>query len=124
MKSLIGFGVYYWYVKVPQCGCMERGLEYITFYAQKHTAPLPIYSYHPLDGDKRVQPLLEVIAFFDLAKNCQTSQNANIFTNEMWDKWKTTQECRFVHWMHHWLHGGCKIPSAEGGLAFFIIQRR
>ena len=28
MKSL---WVYYWYVKMPRCGCME-GLEYITFY--------------------------------------------------------------------------------------------
>ena len=33
MKSL---GVYYWYVKMPQCGCVEHGLEYITFYVEKH----------------------------------------------------------------------------------------
>ena len=29
MKSL---GVYYRYVKMPRCGCMEHGLEYITFF--------------------------------------------------------------------------------------------
>ena len=32
MKSL---GVYYWYVKIPQCGYMEHGLEYIMFYVKK-----------------------------------------------------------------------------------------
>ena len=30
MKS---FGVYYCYVKMPWCGCVEHGLEYIMFYA-------------------------------------------------------------------------------------------
>ena len=37
MKSL---GVYYWYVKMPRCGCVEHGLQYITFYAQQHIAHL------------------------------------------------------------------------------------
>ena len=37
MKSL---GVYYWYVKVPRCRCVEHGFEYITFYVQKHIANL------------------------------------------------------------------------------------
>ena len=32
MKSL---AVCYWYVKLPLCGYMERGLEYITFYVKK-----------------------------------------------------------------------------------------
>ena len=27
MKAL---GVYYWYVKIPQCGYVEHGSEYIT----------------------------------------------------------------------------------------------
>ena len=35
MKSL---GVYYWYVKIPRCGYVEHGLEYFTFYVQKHIA--------------------------------------------------------------------------------------
>ena len=33
MKSL---GVYYWYVKMERRGCVELGLEYITFYVKKH----------------------------------------------------------------------------------------
>ena len=37
MKSL---GVYYWYVQMPLCGCVEHGAEYITFYAQKYIAHL------------------------------------------------------------------------------------
>ena len=34
-KSL---GVYYWSVKMPRCGCVEHGLEYIMFYVEKHIA--------------------------------------------------------------------------------------
>ena len=37
MKSL---GVCYWYVKMPQCGCVEHGLAYIALYVQKHIAHL------------------------------------------------------------------------------------
>ena len=37
MKS---FGVYYWYVKMPQWGCVQHGIEYIMFYVQKHIAYL------------------------------------------------------------------------------------
>ena len=37
MKSL---GVYHRYAKAPQGGCVEHGLEYITFYVQKHIAHL------------------------------------------------------------------------------------
>ena len=33
MKSL---GVYYWYVKMPRCGCVEHGLENIMFYVKKY----------------------------------------------------------------------------------------
>ena len=39
MKSL---GVYYCCVKIPQWGCMEHGLKYITFNVQKHIAPPPL----------------------------------------------------------------------------------
>ena len=28
-------GTYYWYVEMPQCGCMEHGLEDIAFYVKK-----------------------------------------------------------------------------------------
>ena len=33
-------GVYYWYLKMPRCGCVENGLEYIAFHVQKHIAHL------------------------------------------------------------------------------------
>ena len=45
MKSL---GIYYRYVKMPQCGCVEPGLEYIMFYVQKHIAHLVACSGSPL----------------------------------------------------------------------------
>ena len=45
MKSL---GVYYWYVKKSQCGCVAHGSEYITFYVQKHIAPLVAFLHLPL----------------------------------------------------------------------------
>ena len=35
MKSM---RIYYWYIKVPQCGYMGHGLRNITFYVQKHIA--------------------------------------------------------------------------------------
>ena len=37
-------GVYQRYVKIPQCGHIEDGLEYITFYAKKNIASLAICS--------------------------------------------------------------------------------
>ena len=37
MKSL---GLYYWYVKMPRCGCVHHGLEYITFCVQKYITHL------------------------------------------------------------------------------------
>ena len=33
--SMKSFGVYHWYVKMPPCGCVEHGLEYITFYVKQ-----------------------------------------------------------------------------------------
>ena len=33
-ESTKSWGLCYWYVKMPWCGCMEHGLEYITFYVQ------------------------------------------------------------------------------------------
>ena len=44
MKSL---GVYYWYVKMPRCGYVEHGLEYFSFYVQKHIADLAACSGPP-----------------------------------------------------------------------------
>ena len=44
MKSL---GIYYWYVKMPRCGCLEHGLEYLSFYVQKHIADLAACSGPP-----------------------------------------------------------------------------
>ena len=35
--SMKSFGVYYWYVKMPRCGCVQHGSEYITFYVQYST---------------------------------------------------------------------------------------
>ena len=37
MESL---GVYYWYVKMLRCGYVEHGLEYFSFYLQKHIVHL------------------------------------------------------------------------------------
>ena len=47
-KSL---GAYYWYVKMPRCGCDEHRLEYITFYVQKHIAHLVACPGHLLVRD-------------------------------------------------------------------------
>ena len=44
MKSL---GVCYKYVEVPECWYQEHGLEYITFYIRKHSAPLVVCSGPP-----------------------------------------------------------------------------
>ena len=44
MKSL---GACYWYVKMPQCGCVEHVLEYITFYVHKHIAPVVALVWFP-----------------------------------------------------------------------------
>ena len=42
--SMKSFGPCYVYAKMPWCGCMEHGLEYITCYVQKHIALLGICS--------------------------------------------------------------------------------
>ena len=56
MKSLVGGGWVgggcYWYVKIPLCEYMEHGLEYITFYVQKHMASLQVCCGLPLVRDK------------------------------------------------------------------------
>ena len=49
MKSL---GMYYWYVKVPQCGCVKHRLEYIMFYVQKHIAPLATLFWSPAGSQR------------------------------------------------------------------------
>ena len=49
MKSL---GVYYQLIKIPQCGYMEHGLEYVAFKVRKHMAPLAVCSGLPLVRDK------------------------------------------------------------------------
>ena len=47
ITNLKFLGVCYWYVKMPQCRCVEHGLQYITFYVQKHIAPLAVCSGPP-----------------------------------------------------------------------------
>ena len=47
--------VYYWHVKMPQCGYMEHGLKDIKCSVQKHIAPWAICYNSPLVCD---QPLL------------------------------------------------------------------
>ena len=65
MRSL---GVCYWYVKMPQCGCMEYGLEYITFYVQK-----PMASFAACFGALLVRDkLLGVPVFVRLAYRAPT----------------------------------------------------
>ena len=49
MKSL---GIYYRYVKMPLCGYKEHGLEYFSFYVQKHIAHLAACSGTPA-GSRR-----------------------------------------------------------------------
>ena len=43
------------YSKLPQCGYMEHGLEYITFYVQKHVAPLAVCSGLKMVRDKPLE---------------------------------------------------------------------
>ena len=56
------FGVYYWYVKKPLCGYVEYGLEYFSFYVQKHIAHLTACLGPPLVHDA----LLRELAFLKL----------------------------------------------------------
>ena len=39
--------VCHWNVKMPGCGCVEHGIDYITFYVQKHIAPLVALFWFP-----------------------------------------------------------------------------
>ena len=43
--------IYYWYVKISRCGYMEHGWKCITFYVQKHIAPLAMCYNPPLVHD-------------------------------------------------------------------------
>ena len=43
---------YYWYVNMPRCGCVEHGLEFLSFYVQKHKAHLAACS-GPNTGSRR-----------------------------------------------------------------------
>ena len=62
MKSL---GVYYWYVKIPQCGCVEHGLKYITFYVEKYIAYLAAHCGPPLIRDGQLEvPTFVKFAYF------------------------------------------------------------
>ena len=47
-------GVYYWYVKIPQCLYVEHRLKYISFYDQIHKALLAICYNSPLVRDKPI----------------------------------------------------------------------
>ena len=44
-------GVYYWYVKMQRCGCVEHGLEYIKLFVQKYIEDLAACSGTPLVRD-------------------------------------------------------------------------
>ena len=64
MKSL---GVYYGYVKMAHCGCVEHGLEYITFYVQKHIAHLVACSGPQLVCDRPLgAPTFVKVAYWKL----------------------------------------------------------
>ena len=39
-------------IKIPQCGCMEDGLNYIMFYVKKHIAHVSMCYNPPLVRDK------------------------------------------------------------------------
>ena len=60
MKSL---GVYYRYVKMPQCWYVEYGLEYFSFYVQKHIAHLAACSGPPA-GSRQVTRISETRLFW------------------------------------------------------------
>ena len=44
--------VYYWYVKMPRCGYVEHGLEYLSFYVQKYIAYLTACSGSPAGSQR------------------------------------------------------------------------
>ena len=49
MKPL---GVCYWYVKVSRCGCVEHGLEYITFHVQNYIVHLAALFWSPVGSQR------------------------------------------------------------------------
>ena len=67
MKSLV---VYHRYVKMPRCRCEKHGLEYITFYVQKHIAnlwnSLIMDLYDPIYGSPSFVLWISLIQFMDL----------------------------------------------------------
>ena len=50
--SLKSLGVYYWYVKMARCGYVGHGLEYLSFYVQKHIVHMVACSAPPA-GSRR-----------------------------------------------------------------------
>ena len=52
------------YVKIPCCGYMEHGLEYITFYVHKHMTSLAICSGFPLVRDGPIRAPWFVISAY------------------------------------------------------------
>ena len=52
MKSL---GVYYWYIKMPRSGYVEHGLDYFSFYVQKHLTHLAACSGPPVGSWRAVR---------------------------------------------------------------------
>ena len=69
------FRACYWYVKIPQCGYIEHGLEYIMFYVKKRIAHLAVCFGLPLINDK---PLI-ASAFVRLAYSVFHSLGDNIY---------------------------------------------
>ena len=65
-------GVYYWYIKMPRCGCVEHGLEYFSFYIQKHIAHLaacsgPHAGLRPAAGGARISEISLLICIISKA---------------------------------------------------------
>ena len=64
---MASLGVRYWYLKILQCRYMENGLLYITFYVQKHMAPLGVCSGLPLVQDKPLgEPTFVKLTYYEL----------------------------------------------------------
>ena len=124
------FGVYYWYVKIPQCGYMENGLKDVAFYVQKHIAPWTICYNAPLVCD---MPLW-VPAFLKLV--CYGSVNSLLPRTACWVKvkrivcaqpWDCHKSCSshffrdtgLTHWgraTHIWV-GKLTIIGSDNGLS-------
>ena len=71
MKSL---GVCQWYVRMPWCRCVEHGLDYITFYVERHIAALVCSGAGPTNDisiEFEIRPKFAVLWF----KICSTNHN-------------------------------------------------